>query len=274
MGQNEIRDKFTKIEDASRDFSAVVTDIADILENTIKHSIDKFKCFCLHFTAEGQNQNFFTPKEIEAIKSCTSFYQLFSETNKLWRWDSHRLLEMIIDRTKSEEAAAKLRDYRQKIDHQMKLKELAEAYQCSNEEPPPGYKKMIAIIDKDYAKITLGEFKEVEDFLSIHFGDVPPAKRIKPSNSVYILWHIPAAVVPSLLKKAYLAQESLLLMPILYIQIAKVTIWDKQWGLSPQVSVIVYAFIPSSSLADGSCFRLLVSFLGVRFLNQVLSSKF
>jgi len=237
--QNKIQDKFIGVEDASRDFSAVVTDIAEILENTMKHSIDKFKCFCLHFTAEGQNQNFFTPKEIEAIKGCTSFYQLFSEANKLWRWDSHQLLEMIIDRTKSEEAAAKLRDYRQKIDYQMKLKLLAEAYQSNNEEPPPGYKNMVAIVDKDYAKVTLGEFKEVEDYLSIHFGDLPPAKRFKPSNSVYILWHVPAAVVPSLLKKAYRAQESLLVMPILYVKIAEVIIWDKQWGLSPQVSIIV-----------------------------------
>ena len=222
----------------------MVTDIAEILENTMKHSIDKFKCFCSNLTAEGRNQNFFTQKEIEAIKGSTSFYQLFSEVNKLWRWDSHRLLEMIIDRTNSEEAAAKLHHYRQKIDYQMELKLLAEACQSNNEEPPPGYKKMIAIVDKDYAKISLGEFKEVEDFLSIHFGDTPPAKRFKPSNSVFILWHIPAAAVPSLLKKAYLARESLLLMPIiLYIQIAEVIIWDKQWGLSPQVSVIVHLYM-------------------------------
>ena len=220
-------------------FSAVVTDIAEILEETVKNKIDKFKCFCSNFTAAGQHQNFFSEKEMEAIKVCTSFYQLFSEVNRSWRWDSHRLLEMIIDRANSEEASTKLHNFQRKVDNQMKLKLLAENCKTENEQPPQGYSSMVAIVDKDYAKITLKEFQEVEHFLSIHFGDMPPVKRIK-FGSVHLIWHIPAAVVPSLLKKAYLARESLLLMPILYIQIAEVIIWDKQWGMSPQVSVSRY----------------------------------
>jgi len=225
VGQNEIRDKFTKIEDASRDFSAVVTDIADILENTIKHSIDKFKCFCLHFTAEGQNQNFFTPKEIEAIKSCTSFYQLFSETNKLWRWDSHRLLEMIIDRTKSEEAAAKLRDYRQKIDHQMKLKELAEAYQCSNEEPPPGYKKMVAIVDKDYATIVLEDCFKIDTYISECLGQFE-CTEYSESDSVKFVWIIPLDAAEELREKASKLKEAFKKASFISLEIHEVTIFN------------------------------------------------
>ena len=217
------------------EFNAVVFDIAEILENGLGHTnnIEKFKCLCYGLTTN--DQLFFSAKEKAAIKSCKTFHELFSEVRRSMRWDSHRLLNIIIIRAGMEEAVTKLKQFEKKIDCQMKLKDIHDIFKAKDEPLPDGYTEMIAIVEKDYTHITLDEFKEIEDFLSIHLNELPPCKRAK-YYSVRITWYIPTDAVPLLLQKAYQAREFLVLQPtIVYIAIAGVMVWDKNGAYSPQV---------------------------------------
>ena len=212
-------------DDASVDFTAVVFDIAKILEDALRHTgdIEKFKCLCYGLTAD--DQLFFSTAEKDAIKACKSFYVLFSEIHRSMRWDSHRLLSTIILRADLPEATAKLEQFKRKINYQIKLKDLFDSCVSNDRGPPDGYTEMVAIINKDYSEITVGEYKEIEDFLSTYFNELPPAKRAR-HHSVQFMWYIPTNAVPSLLLKAYQAREYFTLKPnIVCISIAGVIVW-------------------------------------------------
>ena len=226
-------------DDVSIDFSAVVFDIAEILENALKQTgdINKFKCLCYGLTTD--DQLFFSTAERDAIRGCKSFHELFSEIHRSIRWDNYRLLKTIILRARLPEAAAKLEQFEKKINYQMKLKDFFDNCLAKDEGPPDGYTKMVAIVDKDYTQITLGDYKEIEDFLSVHFNELPPSKRAK-LHSVQFTWYIPIVAVPLLLQKAYQAREFLILQPtIVYISIAGVMVWDKNETYSPQVRILI-----------------------------------
>ena len=106
------------------DFNAAVFDIANILENKLKDTgdIEKFKCLCYGLTTH--DQLFFSAAEKDAIKACKSFHELFAEIHRSLRWDSHRLLKVIITRAGLPEAATRLEQFEKKIDYQMKLQDV------------------------------------------------------------------------------------------------------------------------------------------------------
>ena len=239
MQDNAQQEKYNTPDDASIDFNAVVFDIAEILEKALKQTgdIEKFKCLCYGLTTN--DQLFFSTAERDAIKACKSFHELFSEIHRSMRWDSHRLLNTIIFRTGLPEAAAKLEQFENKIDYQIKLKQFFDKCAANEEAPPKGYTEMVAIVNKDYTQITAGEYKEIEDFLSTHLNELPLPKRAK-LDSVQFIWYIPILAVPQLLLKAYQAREVFPLQPaIVYISIAGVMVWDKNGTYSPQVRMCV-----------------------------------
>ena len=117
----------------------------------------------------------------------------------------------------------------------MKLESIFDNCEADNIGPPDGYTEIKAIIDKAYSEITVGDYKEIEDFLSTHLNELPPAKRAR-HHSVQLTWYIPTAAVPLLLLKAYQAREFFTLQPtIVYFSIVGVMVWDKDEAYSPQV---------------------------------------
>jgi len=222
------------------DFNAAVFDIAQILESTLKPTgdIEKFKCLCYGLTT--RDQLFFSAAEKDGIKACKSFYELFAEIHRSLRWDSHRLLKIIISRAGLPEAAAKLEQFEKKIDYLTKLKDISDSHVANDNPLSDGYAEMVAIVDKDYSQITVGEYKEIEDFLSVHLNELPPSKRVR-HYSVKITWYIPTDAIPLLLQKAYQAREFLILQPtIVCITIAGVIIWDKNGVYSSQVCMYIH----------------------------------
>ena len=220
-------------DDASIDFNAVVYDIAEILDKHNASDVDKFKGLCYGLTID--DQLFFSTAEKDAIRACKTFHSLFSEIHRSMRWDSHRLLNSIIIRTGLPEAAAKLEQFEKKINHQIKLKDFFDSCLAKDECLPDGFTEMVAIVNKDYSQITVGDYKDIENFLSTHLSELPPAKRAK-HYSVQFTWHISINAVPVLLQKAYYARVFFILQPtIAYISIAGIMVWDKDGTFSPQV---------------------------------------
>ena len=239
---NAQQDKCNTPDDASVEFNAVVFDIAEILENELKHTgdIEKFKCLCYGLTTN--DQLFFSTAEKDAIRACKTFHNLFAEIHRSIRWDSHRLLTTITTRAHVPEATNKLEQFERKINYQIRLKDIFDTFEADDKGPPDGYTEMVAIIDKDYAQITVDECKKIEEFLSTHFSDLPPAKRAR-HHSVQLTWYIPTAAVLPLLIKAYQTREYFTLQPtIVYLSIAGVMVWDKDSVYSPQVTWSIFVF--------------------------------
>jgi len=227
--QNKEMDKL------SLEFSALVADVAEILDKSLKNNIEKLKLVCYNLTTPEKSL-LINAKKGEVIRACVSVFDMFYELRDHWRWDNHRLLFIIIKRSGSPEAMQKLKQFRSKIDYTKKLSGVHSFFQSMNKSPPPGYTKMEAIVEKDYAEITLQECEELDKYLSDCFGSAGlPPSMCDPSHSVKITWFIPTEAVSGLLSKAHQAREIFQFLSISFFQIDGIIIWNKKWPYSLQV---------------------------------------
>ena len=152
------------------EFSSLVADVADILDKS-PAILNKLKSVCYSITT--------SEKERAAIQASPSVFDLFYELRGHWRWDSHRLLFILIKRSGSKEALAKYEQFNKKLNYTKKMVDLTRYFQSVQASPPPGYTRMIAIIEKDYSDLTVKEYEELDEYLADYFGSMalpPPAR--------------------------------------------------------------------------------------------------
>ena len=210
----------------SLEFSELISDLAEILNKSLRN-LNKLKLFFCTMR-DSERSLLFNQQTSDKIHSSKTIYDMFYHLRGHWRWDSHHLLDILIKRAESPEALQKLNLFKNKIKYATKLKELADSFQSIYKSPPPGYTIMIAIIDKDYSKITLNDCKEVEEYLAKFCGGetlLPP--NIENSNSIKITWYIPTEAVRDVLSKAHEIKEIFQMLSISFFQIDQVVIWNK-----------------------------------------------
>ena len=159
--------RIKEMDELSLEFSALVADVADILEKSI--NLNKLKLVCCIITTIEKSQ-ILSEKESSQIQASKSVFDIFFLLRNHWRWDNHRLLYILIKRTGSQEAMDRLKQFRDKVDYTKKLNRLSEYFQSVRKPPPPGYTRMRAIIDKDYSEFTLTDCTELDKYLADAFG--------------------------------------------------------------------------------------------------------
>ena len=221
------------MDELSVDFSALVADVADILDKS-PAVLNKLKLVCYSITTPEKSL-LFSDKESAAIRASHSVFDIFYELRGHWRWDNSRLLLALIKRSGSPEALAKYEQFQKKLNYAKKLIEFTSYFQSVQKPLPSGYTRMIAIIEKDYSDFTLKECRELDEYLSDALGSaaLPPAN-FENSNSIKVTWYIPTEAVSGILSKAYQAKELFQLLSISYFEIDGVVIWNTKW-LSLQV---------------------------------------
>ena len=226
------------MDELSLEFSALVADVADIL-NKSPINLEKLKSVCYNIETPEKSL-LFSEKKSAAIRASPSVFDVFYELRGYWRWDSHRLLFTLIKRSGSQEAMEKLKQFQNKINYTKKLVDLTSYYQSVQKPLPPGYTRMIAIIQKDYSEFTLKECTELEEFLTDFFGSIAlvPSSYEK-SNSVKVTWYIPTEAVSGVLSRAYQAKELFQLLSISYFEIDEIVVWNEKRSYSLQVCTCV-----------------------------------
>ena len=221
----------------SLEFSALVADVADILHKS-PAILNKLKSVCYSITTTEKSL-LFSEKESAAIRASHSVFDVFYELRGHWRWENPRLLFTIIKRSGSREALKKYEQFQNKKKYTEKLSKLASYFQSVQKSLPPGYTRMIAIIEKDYSDFTVKECEELDEYLADVFNSValPPADYEK-SHSIKVTWYIPTEAVSGVLSKAYQAKELFKLLSISYFEIDEVVIWNNKW-LSLQVRMYI-----------------------------------
>ena len=221
------------MDEFSLEFSALVADVAEILETSA--NLKKIKLVCCNITTPQKNL-LLSEKENTEIRASSSVFEIFYLLRGHWRWDNHRLLFTLIKRAGSQKALERLSQFRNKIYYKQELNKIADCYQSENKPLPPGYTKMVAIIEKDYTDFTVKECNELDKFLKDAFGGIlPPTSKIENSNSIKVTWYIPTEAVSWLLTKAYQAKEIFQLLSISYFEVDEVVIWKEKWPYSLQV---------------------------------------
>ena len=228
------------IDEYSLEFSALVADIAEILDKSA--NLNKLKSVCYTVTTPEKSL-LFSQRESAEIRASNSVFDVFYHLRSHWRWDSHRLLVTLVKRCESQKALLKLKQFKNKIDYTKKLNEFSD-YFCSLHKPlPPGYTRMRAIIEKDYSEFTIKACKKLDKFLASFFGSTtfrPPD--YDESTSIQVTWYIPFEAVSDLLSKAHQVKEIFELLSISYFEIDGVVIWNKKWPYSLQVCLHVHMY--------------------------------
>ena len=151
------------MDELSLEFSALVADVAELLEKSA--NLNKFKLICCHVTTTEKSL-ILSEKEISQIKNSKSVFEIFFLLRGHWRWDNHRLLYTLIKRTQCQDALDRLEQFRKKVDYTKKFNELSRHFLSVHKLPPPGYTKMRAIIDKDYSEFTVKDCIELDEYLA------------------------------------------------------------------------------------------------------------
>ena len=222
-----------KMDELSLEFSALVADVAELLEQSA--NLNKFKLVCCHVTTTEKSL-ILSEKEISQIRSSGSVFDIFFLLRGHWRWDNHRLLYTLIKRTQCQDAVDRLEQFRKKVDYTKRLNEFSHHIQSVRKPPPPGYTKMRAIIDKDYSEFTVKDCTELDEYLAGSLGSTTlNPGYFESSTSIQVTWYIPTEAVSGLLGRAYQAKETFQLLSISFFEIDEVVVWNKKWPHSLQV---------------------------------------
>ena len=225
------------IDELSLEFSALVADVADIL-NKSPVVLEKLKLVCYNINTPERSL-LFSDKESAAIRASSSVFDIFYELRGHWRWDSHRLLFTLIKRSGSQEALDKLKQFDRKINYTKKLIKFTEQFQSAQKPLPPGYTEMIAIIQKDYSDFTLKECEELDEFLADRFNSPTlPVAHYENFNSIKVTWYIPVEVVSGTLSRAYQAKELFHFLKISYFEIDEIVVWNVKKSYSLKVRML------------------------------------
>ena len=162
-------------------------------------------------------------------------YGIFEIVHPHWRWDSHQLLFIIIERVKCPKALELLQKFEKKIDYQMKIKKIYAHIQCNRLPVPEGYAEVEAIIEKDYNDVTLKEFSDLEEFVYKYFDIIQCPFEVNPSQSVQVIWLVYIEAVDSLCSRAFECKEAFLQNSFTYLKIGDIDILN-----TSQVSLILY----------------------------------
>ena len=208
---------FTTPDEASREFDAVLDDIAKELNDSNEVDLGKIS---YHLT-NGQGVPLLSQEAKDRITACKTICEIFTVLQAHWNWCSHRLLLDIINVVNSPKAQEILEKFEKKINNTMKLKFI---YSKFKELPvPQGYRKMTAIVDKDYSEITLQEWSEIELTIFQCLGLLQPPSVINESQYVEVVWYICTEAVDSLKSKALQHKD---LKSFLFLQVDGVVIFN------------------------------------------------
>ena len=217
--------KFNSPNQTSIEFGAVVSDIAEELDNSCSgKKLEKVKLLCTH-TTDDYNIPIFSKTEINTIKKSRSIFDIFDVIRPHWNWRSHHLLPVIINRVGSSTALELLKKFEAKIKYNKKLKDCNEMLKKWKKPIPPDYCKMVGIVDKDYATIVLEDCFKIDTYISECLGQFE-CTEYSESDSVKFVWIIPLDAAEELREKASKLKEAFKKASFISLEIHEVTIFN------------------------------------------------
>ena len=229
--------KFTIPKQASIEFGVLVNKIINQLQENEVENLQSITAMCSLLTIESDEENsdvlLFSDNQISAILRCDTIRTLFTmKLRHCWRWDDFSLLKAIVQDVGCPTCELLLNQYEQKLDSQMKLKEIYESCVQGDHNLPEGYEKMVAIIkNKQFHKITKEEYDEIKQFTSEYCGVKPyvlPPFVKASSSSLLIMWLIPSTAVPVMIHTATVDVNIFVNKSFVFLKISSCIIFDER----------------------------------------------
>ena len=195
-------------------------------------NLELLKSICSSLTIkDNSNILLFSDDQLKTIITCASIKLLFLlELRRCWRWDDFSVLSVLVASLRSNRCKELLAQYKEKIDVNVKLKDIYK--QCiSDYDFPAGYHKMVAITNKFFIDITKEEYDELKCFISQHCEVEPHA--ISPfikalSSSLILEWYIPGAAAAYMIEMATVNKQLFINHGFVYLKITTSVILDER----------------------------------------------
>ena len=227
---------FTIPQEASIEFGVLINKIINLLQENEAENLRDIIDMCSQLTIESDegNSNVLLFNAYQLL-GCDTIRTLFiTELRRCWRWDDFSLLKAIVQTVGCPTCESLLKQYEQKLDSQMKLKEIYESCRQGDCDLPTEYEEMVAIIrNKQFHKITKEEYDKIKQFTSEHCGVKPyvllPFTKAS-SSSLLIIWLIPSTAVPFTIHMATANINSFIKASFVYLKISSGIIFDERSG--------------------------------------------
>ena len=206
---------------------------------TIRKKLEKYvdklescKEICRNLTIGNSDILLFSDEQLDKIKKCTSFDELFTILRRHWSWKEYSILKTIIAECKSKEAEAELDKFEKIMGSYYGMKLISESYSPSElAEFPENYVKLCITVDKPYKTLTLQDFYELQAFIFDHlevkkYIALPFIKFL--FSSLHLEWYIPMQAVSHIIKRAHSNRTALIQNSIVLIRIGDKSILDIQ----------------------------------------------
>ena len=187
------------------EFSHLLMRICRILSQSSdwKKNLEACKEFCSYLKVSGSdNTPLFGIEKKTAVDNCTDFRQFFGIVSQHISWDEHSILSEIIDECGSAEAEKELTQCKRKI----AISKAMEIISSTESDPPLGFDKFIAIIDRPYRKLTVDEYEEIKKFI---FKNLDINHYVSSGyfrvfySSLHLEWHVTTQAIPHMIKMAH-----------------------------------------------------------------------
>ena len=224
---------------ASSEFAILLMNIIKELKKNESENLETIKGVCSFLTIKDDpSVLLFNEEQQEAIDACNNVRTLFTKNLRgCWRWDDFSLLRFLVQSLESSESCeAMLDQFEQKIDSQMKLKQIYEHCVQEKTDIPDGYDKMVAIVHrKIFSRITKEEYDELKKFVSSHLGVksyvIPPFYKAA-SSSLILEFFVPVTAIVHMVETATKHMDGFVKESFVYLRISLTVIFDLRQNVS------------------------------------------
>ena len=208
-------------------FSTFVAAI-EVLLGTCHDKLEQSKRFCSNLTiSDNSDELLFNDEQLQKINACTTFSELFTILRKHWSWKDYSILIHIISIVGLKEAKDEVELFETRMASYQGLKIISESILPGTF--PPGYIKLIVLIDKPYRDLTLEKFKELRDFVFTnldveHYIALPFIKFL--FSSLHLEWYVLKKAAPHMIKMAEQNKEIFMSNSVMFIQVDQFVVLD------------------------------------------------
>ena len=224
----------------SAQFSAFVAAIEELLDDKCQDKLEQSKTFCSNLTiSNNSNELLFSDEQLQKIKACLSFSELFIMLRKHWSWKDYSILMHIISISGLQKAKDEENLFETRMGSYQGMKIISES--ISPDDISPDYIRLSIIINKPYRELSLQHFAELHKFI---FSNLDVKRYIALPFikflfcSLHLEWFVLKRAAAHMIKMAKLNEEVFVSNSVVFIQIDQSVVLDCKAEVDDEMQIV------------------------------------
>ena len=221
-------------------FSTFVATIEALLDKKCRNKLKQSKRFCSNLTiSNNSGELLFDDEQLQKIKACATFSELFVILRKHWSWEDYSILTHIISITGLKKAKAEAELFEKRMASYQGMKIISE--KISPDNIPQDYIRLSIIIDKPYRELSLQNFTELHKFI---FSNLDVNQYIALPfikflfSSLHLEWYVLKKAAPHMIKTAKLNEKVFVSNSVIFIQIDQFVVLDCKAKVHDKMQIV------------------------------------